>query len=395
MNLLLVTGIFPPDRGGPASYVPRLAAALARAGHHVEVLCLSDRLDHAAPAADDAFRLHRIRRGLFWPWRILLTTFTIWRLALRHDLLYVNGLGAESALAAVLAGRPTVHKVVGDYAWERATGRGWFRGTLDAYQTSVKSPGLHLLDWIRTFPLRLARQLIVPSRYLRRIVSGWGIEERKIRVILNAVDRHEPAPENPQPLPAWDGKTLITVCRLEPWKGVDGLIQLLPELPGARLIVAGDGGLRARLEAEARACGVAERVQFLGSIPPGSVRGCLRQADAFVLNSTYEGLPHVVLEAMSAGVPVIATDAGGTSEVVENNVTGLLVPANDAAALKAAIERLWNEPSLGQQLAEAATKQLAARFDFDAMVSATEAALQAALERPRETRSIPLAEESR
>jgi glycosyltransferase involved in cell wall biosynthesis len=392
MNVLIITGIFPPDRGGPASYVPRVAAAFAGRGHRVEVVCLSDRVEH-----DDSvypFRLHRIRRGLFWPWRIMLTTFTIWRIVRRHDVIYVNGLGAESALAALLAGRPAVHKVVGDYAWERAIGRGWFRGTLNDYQTTAKPARLRLLDWVRTFPLRLANHVIVPSGYLREIASGWGISKKKIRVIYNAVESAVGSPAISPTLPPWKGKTLVTICRLVPWKGVDELIRLLPDLPDTRLIVAGDGQMRVALEAEALSSGMGKRVQFLGSLPPDGVRRCLDQADAFVLNSTYEGLPHVVLEAMIAGVPVIATKAGGTGEVVEDNVTGLLVPVGDAAALKAAIERLWLEPALGRQLAIEAAKQLAARFDFDAMVDATEAVLLAALEPLRAAQRV-IVEESR
>jgi glycosyltransferase involved in cell wall biosynthesis len=392
MNLLVVTGIFPPDRGGPASYVPRIAAAFARRGHSVEVLCLSDRVDH-----DDSgypFRLHRIRRGLFWPWRIVLTTFTIWRTGLRHGLIYVNGLGAECAIAALLAGRPAVHKIVGDYAWERARSRGWFRGTLDDYQASAHPGRLRLLDWVRTFPLRLANHVIVPSDYLREIVSGWGISKEKIQVIYNAVESAAASPAISPSLPPWNGKTLVTVSRLVPWKGVDGLIRLLPDLPDTRLIVAGDGEMRAALKAQTQSCGVADRVQFLGSLPQDAVRHCLDQADAFVLNSTYEGLPHVVLEAMTAGVPVIATDAGGTGEVVKENVTGLLVPVGDAFALKAAIERLWREPALGRQLAEEAARQLTARFDYDAMVNATEAALLGVLEPSRAVQPVTV-EESR
>ena len=150
--------------------------------------------------------------------------------------------------------------------------------------------------------------------------------------------------------------------------------------------------MRAALKAQAQSCGVAERVQFLGSLPQDAVRRCLDQADAFVLNSTYEGLPHVVLEAMTAGVPVIATDAGGTGEVVENNVTGLLVPVGDAPALKAAIERLWRQPALGRQLAEEAARQLTARFDFDAMVNATEAALLGVLELSRPAQPVTVGE---
>src|SRR5205807_965372 len=123
---------FPPDHGGPASYVPKIAAALVHRGHEVEVICLSDQAQH-----DDAlyrFKVRRIRRGLFWPARILLTVVTIWKRAWSNELIYVNGLGAESSIAAALAGRPAVHKIVGDYAWERAVGRSWFKGTIDEYQ---------------------------------------------------------------------------------------------------------------------------------------------------------------------------------------------------------------------------------------------------------------------
>ena len=373
MNILFVTGIFPPDRGGPASYVPRMAAALTERGHAVRVICLSDRLDH-----DDSgysFRIRRIRRRIFWPARILFTTLAVWRGALRHEVVFVHGLGAESALATFFAGCPAVYKVVGDYAWERAVGRGWFTGTLDDYQTVAKSPVLRLSDWIRNFPLRLAHRIIVPSRYLQRIVSGWRVVSEKIQVVYNATPPVSAAPSAAVGLPAWSGKTLMTVCRLVPWKGVDALIRLLPQLPDTRLVIAGDGPIREQLSALAERSGAGERVLFLGDVPHREVAGYLQQADAFVLNSTYEGLPHVVLEAMAAGTPVIATDAGGTGEVVEHNVTGLLVPVGDAAALKSAIGRLWSEPSLGRQLAVEAAARLAAHFDFTTMVDATEAVL--------------------
>ena len=375
MNILMVTGIFPPDRGGPASYVPRMAAALTARGHCVEVVCLSDRVEHDDSAFD--FRIRRILRGTFWPARILLTTLAVWRAALRNEIVFVHGLGAESALATFCAGRPAVYKIVGDYAWERAVGRGWFTGTIDEYQTLVKSPVLRLSDWVRSFPLRLARRIIVPSRYLQRIVGGWRVGSEKIQVIYNATPPAGDAPSAAAGLPAWSGKTLLTVCRLVPWKGVDALIRLLPRLPDTRLVIAGDGHIRGELSELAARSGVAERVVFLGDVPHREVAGYLRQANAFVLNSTYEGLPHVVLEAMAAGTPVIATDAGGTGEVVEHEATGLLVPVGDAAALQAAVERLWREPALGRQLTAEAARRLHAHFDFDAMVDATEAALAA------------------
>jgi glycosyltransferase involved in cell wall biosynthesis len=374
MNILMVTGIFPPDRGGPASYVPRMAAALIARGHRVEVLCLSDRLDHDDSAF--GFPVRRLRRGIFWPTRIVLTTLAVWRAALRNQIVFVSGLGAESAVGALLAGaRPTVYKIVGDYAWERAVGRGAFSGTIDEYQTAAKTPMLRFFDWVRTFPLQLARRIIVPSRYLQRIVSGWPVRAEKIRVVYNATPPVTERASAAAKLPAWSGKTLLTVCRLVPWKGVDALIRLVAQLPDTRLVIAGDGQIRGELGELATQTGVADRVIFLGDVPNREVAGYMRQANVFVLNSTYEGLPHVVLEAMAAGTPVIATDAGGTSEVVEHGATGLLVPVGDTAALRGAVERLCTDTALRAQLTAEASRRLAAHFSFDAMINGTEAVL--------------------
>lgn len=376
MNILMVTGIFPPDRGGPASYVPRMAAALIARGHRVEVLCLSDRLDHDDSAF--GFPVRRLRRGIFWPTRILLTALAVWRAALRNQIVFVSGLGAESAVGALLAGGcPTVYKIVGDYAWERAVGRGAFSGTIDEYQTAAKTPMLRFFDWVRTFPLQLARRIIVPSRYLQRIVSGWPVRAEKIHVVYNATPPVGDGPSAAATLPAWSGKTLLTVCRLVPWKGVDALIRLVAQLPDTRLVIAGDGQVRGELGDLATQTGVADRVIFLGDVPNREVAGYLRQADVFVLNSTYEGLPHVVLEAMAAGTPVIATDAGGTGEVVEHGATGLLIPVGDAAALRSAVERLCTDAALRAQLTAEAGRRLAAHFSFDAMIHGTEAVLAA------------------
>ena len=376
LRLLMVTGIFPPDRGGPASYVPRMAAALTARGRRVEVICLSDRMDH-----DDShlpFPVRRIRRGIFFPFRLLATTFAVWRAACRNDLVYINGLSSEAALGALLAGRRAVHKIVGDYAWERAASKHWFHGTIDDYQVAAKNLMLRFSDAVRSWPHVFAHEIIVPSHYLARIVQGWGVRPEKVRVIYNAIaaDRKTKHPK-PQ-LPPWSGKTLITVCRLVPWKGVDSMIQLLPKLPATRFVIAGDGTIREELEAVARTCGVADRVIFLGDVPHQNVSEYLSQSDAFILNSSYEGLPHVVLEAMSACIPVIATNVGGTGEAVIHDRTGLLIPPGNPAALQEAIERLWNEPELCARLTGEAAVVLADRFVFEAMLAATDRVLNEA-----------------
>src|SRR5688572_8809030 len=132
MRILIATGIFPPDIGGPATYVPQIAAAFAERGHQITVLTLSDHLD----GHDDTypFRVVRLPRRIFKPWRRLHTVVRLVRLGRNADVLFVNGLAAEAVLANFLLRRPMVQKVVGDMAWERATNRGWVMDGFESFQ---------------------------------------------------------------------------------------------------------------------------------------------------------------------------------------------------------------------------------------------------------------------
>jgi glycosyltransferase involved in cell wall biosynthesis len=368
VRILFTTSIFPPDIGGPAHYVPQMAKEMIRRGHTVMVICLSE-----AIAVDDRaypFPVIRIPRRLLSPLRLLLATFTIYQQARNFDLIYQNGLPVESMVAAQLAGIPVVAKVVGDYAWERARSLGWFADDITDYQTAKKGLWLMLLDWFRTMPLHQANCIIVPSVWLQRMVGNWGIAIDSIQVIYNAVEAVE-AVSKPT-IASCTGKTLITVCRLISWKGVDKIIQLLPGLVGVRLIVVGDGVMRATLEELGEMLGVSDRILFTGCLPKKDVFTYLQQADIFILNSAYEGLPHVVLEAMAVKVPVIATNAGGTGELVEDGKTGLLIPVNHDEALQNAVQMLLTDSVLAQQLVEGAEKQLQSKFFYSRMIDLTE-----------------------
>lgn len=355
-KILIITGIFPPDIGGPASYVPKMAQYLLDDGWSVTVVTLSDQVAGSGKANQE-YKVLRVRRSLFLPLRWVATIFVMLRHGMGAPVWYVNGLPFEAFIASTLLGKRTVHKIVGDYAWERAQNRGLFSGTIDAFQTAKKGLVLRTLGWLRTTPLRFSRRIIVPSDYLRSIVHGWGIPLSRIVTVYNAVDPLPPL--TPLALPEFGGKTLLTVCRLTPWKGVDGILSLLPSRPQWRLLVAGDGPERSALEKIAATLGVANRVVFLGSIPRDKIAAAFAQADAFVLNSTYEGLPHVVLEAMQARVPVVATNVGGTSEVVQHRESGLLVRAEHADELRAAIDSVTTDAALAQILTQAASRQLA------------------------------------
>lgn len=374
MRIAIVTGIFPPDIGGPATYAPLIASVLERRGHQVEIATTADRssLRHEPPAVGSV-RVSRIPRRPASV-RTLRLIRTVATQAAWADVVYAVGMHLEAAVATSIARRPFIAKVVGDFAWERARGRGWTRQGFDEFQTSTQPARVEMLKRLRSWSLRQAEAIIVPSEYLARTVVAWGVAPERCRVVYNAVPKGGlgggwPLRSAGEPL------RIVTVCRLVPWKGVDVLIRALAALPDARLSVVGDGPARSDLEALGRDLGVADRVCFHGTIPPDVLREEMRRHHVFALASTYEGLPHVVLEAMEEGLAVVATRAGGTPEVVRDGETGLLTEPG-APPMADAIRRLTAEPSLGGRLVAGARAMLSERFDERVMIEQTEAVLR-------------------
>jgi glycosyltransferase involved in cell wall biosynthesis len=261
-----------------------------------------------------------------------------------------------------------VVKVVGDLIWERARNQRAFAGTLDEFQVAGLSWRWRMLRKLQSWYTSRADAVICPSAYLGGIVSHWGVPVDRIRVVYNAVRGGHEARLAP---PDHD---LVTVARLVPWKGIAELIQVAAELRLSLLIV-GDGPLRAELESLARNHGASAPVSFAGHVDGARVEAEIRRGRVFVLNSSYEGLPHIVLEAKVAGVPVIATAAGGTPEAVGAPAAGVLVPVGDRAALAREIAALLADEAQQRRLVEASHAQLSERFSFATMVRETEQVL--------------------
>jgi glycosyltransferase involved in cell wall biosynthesis len=169
-----------------------------------------------------------------------------------------------------------------------------------------------------------------------------------------------------------NGPVIGNVARLSEQKGQRFLVDALPRIaerhPGARVALVGDGPLRAALERQAASLGVAEHVVFAGQ--RHDVPRWLASFDVFALPSLFEGLCYAVIEAQAAGVPVVATPVGGVRDTVVDGETGILVPAEDSAALADAIVRLLDDPAEARRLATEAARR-ATRFSRDRMVRET------------------------
>jgi glycosyltransferase involved in cell wall biosynthesis len=241
--------------------------------------------------------------------------------------------GVPTALACLLCGRSYALKVVGDYAWEQGVQRGGVLELLDDFQKKRYRWRVELWRRAEYFVARHAARVIVPSRYLERMVRGWGVPPARVQVIYNAVSVPAVAPA---PKSAGEQR-LITAGRLVPWKGIAALIALMPQLqkkcPHVQLIIIGEGPQRAALAAQAQSSPARAAIHFYGQLSRDELFAQLRAADVFVLNSGYEGLSHVIIEAAAAGAYVIASDVGGNPELMQAGVRGDLCTYNDQAAL--------------------------------------------------------------
>jgi glycosyltransferase involved in cell wall biosynthesis len=161
-----------------------------------------------------------------------------------------------------------------------------------------------------------------------------------------------------------------TVARLHRQKGLIHLIRAAPRIfeehPAARVLIVGGGGLEADLRAEVPRLRLDRRFAILGARP--DAREIMSLFDIFVLPSLWEGLPLVLIEAAAMGKPIVATDIGGSGEIVMDGETGLLVPPADSAALAAAINRLLADPVLAARLGENARRTIPPRFTLGRMV---------------------------
>jgi len=222
---------------------------------------------------------------------------------------------------------------------------------------------------------RADRVLSVSSRLAERMADGTGFPLERITVIRNGVDlsRFQAADRaearRALGLPV-DGIVVGTAARLVPVKDQANLLHAFGRLAAEGVeftgVIAGDGPLRADLEAQAQALGIQSRVRFLGHVP--AVERVYAALDVFVLSSKSEGLSNTILEAMASRVAVVATRVGGADELVEDGANGVLVPPEDTGALADAIGWLVRDGDLRQSMAAEGRRRALTRFTLDRMI---------------------------
>jgi glycosyltransferase involved in cell wall biosynthesis len=335
MKLLIATPLYPPEPGGPATYARLLEEGLPTEGIETVTVRFGDVRRHPK----------LIRHICYF--------FAVWRAARDADAVLALdpvSVGVPALFAARLRRKRFLVKVVGDYAWEQGVQRFGITDSLDAFVKRAKVPFMvALLRAAQRHVASHAARVIVPSEYLKRIVQTWGIPAERIEVIYNAIELEAggAVPEGAAALPR---PLAVSVGRLVPWKGFEGVIDAVAgQSAPVSLAIAGDGPLREQLAAYAESK-LGSRALLLGALPHADALAVMASADVIILNSTYEGLSHVLIEALMLGKAVIATDAGGNAELITDGSNGLLVPVGDAHALARALEEVLSDTGLRTSL---------------------------------------------
>jgi glycosyltransferase involved in cell wall biosynthesis len=288
---------------------------------------------------------------------------------------------AQFVLAALRSagGKPVLvialHPNLAPIVWAMRMRSRKFRSIVFAHGIEVWQP----LEWPRRAALRRADLVVAPSEdTVRQLISQQGIRAERIQRLPWGLDPEFEArlaasvqPALPAGFPQ-DGKIILTVGRWDPaerYKGADTLISalshILQKVPDAHLVLVGDGADRPRLEQLARDLGVFERTRFLPGLTQDELFACYAACTVFALPSRGEGFGLVFLEAMAHGKPVIGGAHGGTPDVIEDGVTGLLVPHGDIERLSSALETLLGDPARATEMGAKGRDRVAREFSFE------------------------------
>lgn len=361
MRIGIFVALLPPEhRGGAELQADRLARELAARGHDVHVFARRQP-GRGRDEVRDGVSIHRRRvvpLPLLRPLCEMLQGAMQARRVRPHVLLcfmtFHNGF--LGWLASRLTGAPFV-------VWQRIEAEGLLHtgrfGQRLAFALQARADGL----WVQaeSFAARLRAIYRDAGR-----AAAWRRLEPRLRVVGNGIDL--PPEPGVEPPPPW---RFLFVGRLVPQKDLPTLLRAAALRPECEVWIAGDGPLADAL----REATVSPQVRFLGPQAPEAIPDLLRQCRALVLCSLHEGVPNVVLEALAHSRPVVATPVGAIPELVQDGVSGRLVPVGDAERLAAALDELRDEATW-RRWSKAARRPVS-DFAWPALVERVEAELSA------------------
>ncbi len=365
ISLLLICDSYPPVVGGSEVEAQRVASALIKRGHHVQVLCaggppMPELRDWIDPAGVPVRILTRRSRGRAKDFVFALeVAWAIWRGRKRYDLVYFLMQGLHLAAGLPVAhwlGKPIVMKFGGS-------------GVIPLMRRS--RAGRVELEWLRQWAARL---MVLNEAMIEEGIAD-GFQREQFTWMPNPVDVNEFCPAQASETAAWrmqhgippQACVTIYVGRLSSEKGLPGLLRgfarAAQRSPDAMLVVVGDGLQRAELEALAGQLQLGpDRIRFIGRVNITEVPFWLRSSDIFALTSPSEGFSCALLEAMAAGLASVVSDIPANRQLIDPGIHGLTIPFGDESSIGEALMQLARDTELRKRMGQAARQRVVENY---------------------------------
>jgi len=352
-TILLLSGIYPPDVGGPAKFVSVYSKWLAPKSWKVFVVSFSN--SKKVEILEDAIHVNLICRQSNLIVRYMSTVFQIYRSSVNSQHILANGLFIELLIASKLFRLPYSVKVPGDIVWERAKNKSITTKSVEDFQSEKLGWKYRIFRSLNSRCLRDAQAVIVPSEQLFRLCAIWGVPKHRIHLVHNSVFTDFFIPiEQPKEF------DVLTVARLVKWKGIDEIIKICSK-NDLKMLIVGDGPEMANLKNIAKEVGA--RVKFVGDTDQKDLVEYYNQSRCFVLNSSFEASSYSLIEAMSCSLPVIASRNTGSAEVITHRQDGLLIDKN--YSLQNALTDLFSSNELALQMGISARRKVSEQFNSE------------------------------
>lgn len=353
-SVLIATGIYPPDTGGPASFVSEYSQWLVKSGHLVTIITYTD--GESRTESHGSIKIVFISRKNNLLTRYLKYIFAVTKSYRPSMSVLVAGGFLEIWSASLIRRFRYVAKIPGDIVWERARNSNKTNLNILEFQSSKMDFKYRIFRSLYTSSMGRAERIIVPSRMLGRLVESWIGNSQKVELVYNSINSSDFA------VSSFEEKKfdVLTACRLVPWKGVAELIRACKDL-NVTLAIAGEGPEKSNLEILARELG--SPVTFLGQVSKNQMREIYSLSNTFVLNSSYEGLPHALIEAKANGMLCIARAGTGSEEVITDMKDGLLIGGVVGGSLSTVLKFALSNQIDRDKLCTVAVDDVRSRFD--------------------------------
>lgn len=375
MKILIATGIYPPEVGGPATYSKLMFDRLPALGWEVEVL---------------PFRvvghLPKVIRHIAYAWEVFCH-------AGDADVVYAQDVGSAGFPALVgarLRGKRFAARVPGDYAWETASQKFGVTDTVDDFQDRRYGFMVEMFRSIEQTIVRHADLVITPSGYFTKLVSRWAKRGSKtpVQTVYNGIESPTSLPSREQARNnlgiAVDDKLVLSAGRLVPWKGFPALIDVIVDLHKEdsrwRFVILGDDPERVHLERMIADYGAGDYITLAGNQPREKMFAYCRASDVFALNSSFESFSFQTVEVMRAETPFVGTNIGSLPELVTDGREGILLTPDDREGFKKAIVRMVDDRAFRNQCVAAALEK-SQTFSIERTLQETSALLKQLYER--------------